>query len=95
MEVIKKTEDACKHQCKFCDRKCKTLRGLHIHMVSCDCQHGLTENAFPLEGINVVFDTPEYRWFRVSWAGYASDEDSWEPERSLVSQGCQNVIKDF
>ena len=25
VEAIKKTEDAYKHQCKFCDRKYKTL----------------------------------------------------------------------
>ena len=95
VEAIKKTEDTYKHQCKFCDRKFKTKRGLHIHMAACDNQHGLIDKAFPVEGINAVFDTPENRWFRVSWEGFASNEDSWEPERSLVRQGCQRVIKKF
>ena len=50
IDVIKKTEDSYKHVCKFCDRRFKTSRGLHIHMASCDNQHGLTPEAFPIEG---------------------------------------------
>ena len=42
-----------------------------------------------------MFGTPENRWYRVSWTGYAASADSWEPERSLVRQGCQNCIKEY
>ena len=81
VEAIKKTEDTYKHQCKFCDRKFKTKRGLHIHMAACDNQHGLTDKAFPVEDINAVFDIPGKRWFRVSWEGFAS------ARRGLVETG--------
>ena len=64
-------------------------------MESCDNQHGLTEKTFPVGGINAVFGTPENRWFRVRWEGYAANEDSWEPERSLTRQGCGDSIKEF
>ena len=92
---VKRTEDTYKHQCVFCDRKFKTSRGLHIHMASCNNQHGLTQEAFTIEGINAAFGTPENRWFRVSWKGYSKNADSWEPERSLVRQGCTNCIKEY
>ena len=94
VDAIKKTEGAYKHVCKFCDRRCKTLRGLRIHMASCNNQHELTKEAYQCEGINAVFGTPEHRWFRMAWVGHPG-EDSWEPERSLTAQGCENLIKDF
>ena len=91
---IKKTEGDYKHQCKFCDRKCKTQRGLKIHMRFCNSQHELTEAAFPVDCINAVFGTPSNRSFRVEWKGYPG-EDSWEPERSLSAQGCDGLIQEF
>ena len=78
----------------FCGRRCKTKRGLHIHMASCDRQHGLTDEAFTIEGIDATFGTPECRWYRVQWEGYKG-ADTWEPERSLVRQGCEDSIKAF
>ena len=94
VEEIKKTEDTYKHACKFCDRKFKTSRGMRIHMASCDYQYDLTPEAFSIEGINAVFGTPANRWYRTAWTGHPG-KDSWEPERSLVEQGCQDCIKEF
>ena len=91
---IKKTEETYKHQCKFCDRKCKTQRGLHIHMRFYNNQYELTDEAFPVDNINTVFGTPSNRWFRMAWKGYPG-EGSWEPERSLSSQGCDDFINAF
>ena len=88
---IKKTENTYKHQCMFCDRKFKTSRGLHIHMASCNNQHGLTSESFEIDSINATFGTPKNRWFRVSWTGYAASADSWDPDHSLVRQGCQQT----
>ena len=76
IEVIVKTEAEYKHECEFCDRRCKTSRGLNIHKASCDKQHGLTEEAYPIERINAIFGTPKDRWYRVEWQGYAG-EDTW------------------
>ena len=44
--------------------------------------------------INAVFGTPKDRWFRVEWLGHPG-KDSWEPERSLTRQGCEESIKTF
>ena len=63
-------------------------------MVACNRQHGLTDKEFEVDDINAVFGTPECRWFRVQWAGY-KNQDTWEPERSLRRQGCEEAIRDF
>ena len=94
IQCIKATEAEYKHVCKFCGRRCKTNRGLKIHMASCDKWHGLTDEEFEIDEINAVFGTPSDRWYRVSWSQHPG-EDSWEPENSLVDQGCQEAIKDF
>ena len=94
VDDIKQTEAGYKNECSFCGRKFKTNRGLNIHTASCKSQHGLTEEAFTIAGINAVFGTPQHRWFRVEWKGHQG-QDSWEPERSLVSQGCEESIKEF
>ena len=94
IDEIKATEATYKHECKFCGRRCKTSRGLHIHMASCDNQYELTEEVFVIEDIVAVFGTPTHRWYLVKWEGHPG-KDSWEPEGSLVSQGCECTIKDF
>ena len=48
VEEMKTTEAAFKHQCIFCPRRFKTVRGLKIHMASCNCQHKLTEEEFEI-----------------------------------------------
>ena len=93
-DAIEEAETEYKHTCEFCDRKFKTSRGLKIHVTSCNFQHGLTDEAYPIEKINAVFGSTKYRWFRVQWDGHPG-EDSWMPERSLVKQGCKESIKDF
>ena len=92
--AILKTEAGYKHECEFCGRRCKTLRGLKIHKAACDKQHGLTDEAYVIERINAVFGTPQDRWFRVQWQDHPG-KDSWEPERSLTRQGCEQSIKAF
>ena len=91
---IKATEETFKHQCTFCPRRFKTARGMKIHMASCDCQHGLSDKSFVVKRINSVFGTVQQRWFRVEWADHPG-EDKWEPERSLIKQGCESAIKEF
>ena len=63
-------------------------------MASCDKQHGLTEEEFEIKKINVTFGTPADRWYRVEWRRHKG-KDSWEPERSLTRQGCEETIKEF
>ena len=94
IQEIKDIENEYTYECNFCGRRCKTKRGLHIHMASCDRQHGLTDEVFTIEGIDATFGTPECRWYRVQWEGYKG-ADTWEPERSLVRQGCEDSIKTF
>ena len=94
MDEIKSTEAAYKNECEFCGRRFKTLLGLRIHTASCDKQHGLTDEEFEIKKINATFGTPSDRWFRVEWCGHKG-KDSWEPERSLVRQGCEEAIKTF
>ena len=91
---MKKTEASYKFACEFCGRRCKTSRGLKIHQAACAKRHGLTEEVFTVSKINAVFGTPADRWYRVAWQGYTG-EDSWEPERSLQKQGCQDAIEAF
>ena len=91
---MKKTEAEYKFKCLFCPRRCKTARGLKIHMTDCNFQHELTDKEFEINDINAVFGTLEQRWFRVCWKGYPG-EDSWEPERSLRKQVCSAVIRHF
>ena len=93
-EEILATESTFKHECTFCGRRFKTVRGMKIHMASCDCQHGLTDKSFVVKRINSVFGTVQQRWFRVEWADHPG-QDKWEPERSLVKQGCEDSIKEF
>lgn len=88
------TEAGYKHECEFCGRKFKTSRGLKIHKASCDKWHGLTEEEYEIEAINAVFGTTEDRWYRVEWTDHPG-KDSWEPERSLIRQGCEASIKIF
>ena len=52
------------------------------------------KNTYEIKRINAVFGTPKDRWFRVEWLGHP-DKDNWEPERSLVRQGCEESIKVF
>ena len=94
VKAIKETEATYKHECEFCGRRCKTARGLKIHKAACACQHGLTDHAFTIDRINAVFGTVQRRWYRVEWEGYPG-EDTWEPARSLVRQGCEDSIKRF
>ena len=47
-----------------------------------------------LKKINATFGTPKDRWYRVEWSGHEG-KDSWEAERSLVRQGCEQTIKNF
>ena len=94
VEAIKKTESEYKHECEFCGRRCKTLRGLKIHKAACNKQHGLTDESYEIKRINAVFGRPQDRWFRVEWVGHPG-KDSWEPERSLTRQGCEQSIKAF
>ena len=47
-----------------------------------------------MEKINATFGTPKDRWFHVEWTKHPG-KDSWEPERSLIRQGCEPVIKKF
>ena len=94
IEAIKKTEAEYKYECEFCGRRCKTARGLKIHQAACDKQHGLTDEVYTIKRVNAAFGTPADRWFRVEWLGYEG-EDSWEPERSLIRQGCEQSIKEF
>ena len=63
-------------------------------MARCSCAHSLSEKEFDLEKINSVFGTPQHRWYRVEWSDHPG-KDTWEPERSLVDQGCSESIKDF
>ena len=91
---MKRTEQKFEHKCTYCPRRFKTARGLKIHMSACGCKHGLTEEVFKIEKINAVFGCPEHRWFRVQWEGHPG-EDSWEPERSLIRQGCSESIRSF
>ena len=94
ISAIKETEATYKNACTFCDRKFKTVRGLKIHMASasCNCQHGLTDESFEVQRINAVFGTVQQRWYRVEWVNHPG-KDKWEPERSLVRQGCEDSIK--
>ena len=94
VEAIMATEAKYSHECEFCGRRCKTKRGLNIHKAACSKQHGLTDEVFTIERINATFGTPNDRWYRVEWLGYPG-QDSWEPERSLVRQGCEESIKAF
>ena len=91
---INETEKSYKHVCDFCPRRFKTSRGLKIHRASCKCQHGLTTEEFEIDSINATFGTVEQRWYRVCWKGHEG-KDSWEPERSLVQQGCEESIRTF
>ena len=77
IQEIKHVESDYKHECQFCGRKCKTQRGLHIHMAACNRQHGLTDEVFTIDGINTVFGTPECRWYRYMVRWY-EDNDTWE-----------------
>ena len=90
-EQIKATEASYKHECEFCGRRFKTLRGMRIHRASCQKWHGLSEKEYELKKINAVFGTPKDRWFRVEWQDHPG-KDSWEPERSLQRQGCGAAI---
>ena len=94
VDEIKKTEAGYKHQCIFCPRRCKTARGLKIHMASCNFQHELTDEEFEINDINAVFGTLTHRWYRVCWVDHPG-KDSWEPERSLSRQGCSAAIRHF
>ena len=67
---------------------------MKIHRATWQHKHGLTDKEFELQRINAVFDTPQHRWFRVEWKGHPG-EDSWEPERSLARQGCEEPIQNF
>ena len=90
IESIKKVEATYKHECKFCGRRCKTSRGLKIHTAACNKWHGLSEETYTINRIDAVFGRPQDRWFRVEWENHP-DQDSWEPERSLISQGCEEA----
>ena len=94
VQAIMETEAGYRHECEFCGRRCKTARGLKIHQTSCDKWHGLTDEEYIIKRINAVFGTPKDRWFRVEWLGHEG-KDSWEPERSLMRQGCEESIKTF
>ena len=67
VDEMKKTEGEYKHKCIFCPRRCKTTRGLKIHMAACNFQHTLTDGEFEINDINAVFGTLVQRWFRVCW----------------------------
>ena len=92
--AVKKMEATYAHECEFCGRRCKTARGLKIHKAACNKQHGLTDEEYIIERINATFGTPQDRWYRVEWQGHPG-KDSWEPERSLIRQGCELSIKVF
>ena len=94
VEEMKKTEAEYKHKCIFCPRRCKTARGLKIHMAACNFQHSLTDEEFEINDINATFGTLEHRWFRVCWKNHPG-KDSWGPERSLCRQGCSAAIHHF
>ena len=94
VEEMKKTEAEYKHKCIFCPRRCKTARGLKIHMAACNFQHSLTDEEFEINDINATFGTLEHRWFRVCWKNHPG-KDSWERERSLCRQGCSASIRHF
>ncbi|KAJ7770779.1 hypothetical protein DFH07DRAFT_914458 [Mycena maculata] len=54
------------------------------------------EELFMVEVITMarVVDVADQSWeFRVKWAGYDSDQDSWEPESGL--KGCQRLLESF
>ena len=55
-----------KNVCKFCDKRCKTTRGLKIHMAAYNNQHTLTEEEFVISDINSTFGTMTNRWYRVA-----------------------------
>ena len=93
-EQMKAVANEYEHECKFCNQKYKTLRGLKIHMASCNFQYRLADEEDTIENINAVFGTPAHRWYRVAWEGHPG-KDTWEPENSLTSQGCEGAIKDF
>ena len=91
---VKATEASYKHECKFCGRKFKSARGMKIHMAACDSYHETADEVHEIKCINATFGTPQHRWYRVEWVGHQG-QDSWEPERSLLQQNCQNSIEDF
>ena len=68
---------------------------MKIHQASCNNWHGLTVDEFPVEKLKAAFGTAGNRWFLVKWLGYDDEEDTWEPERSLSKQGCQDSIAEF
>ena len=82
--------------CNFCPRRFKTSRGLKIHMVTCNCQHDLSDETFEINDINAVFGTQEQRWF-LCWKDHP-DKCSWESDRSLChlhKQGYGATIHHF
>ena len=87
IDAVKETEVTYKNECT-CDRKFKTVRGLKIHMTSCNCRHGLKDESLD---INAVFGTVQQRWYRVEWVDHPG-EDKWS---SLIRQGCEGSIKAF
>ena len=91
---VEATQNKYQHTCEFCGKKFKTARGRNIHRASCGSRHDLSPEEFEIKQINAVFGTPQHRWFRVEWVDHPG-KDSWEPERSLVRQGCEPSIKDF
>jgi hypothetical protein len=36
-------------------------------------------------------DRGKYK-FRIRWAGFTADEDTWEPEENLIGDYCQSLL---
>ena len=95
---IKKIEDKYEFPCLFqgagCDARFKTKSGMLTHTSSCPYNYDTTQNFFEIERIVGVYGHNRRKLFKVQWRGYKG-ADSWEPEHSLLRDGCKDSIDEF
>ena len=98
-QEIKAKEQEYKFSCLFCDAGCdarfKTEQGMLRHATTCDFNYGVSSKYYEVEKVMAVYGKASRKLFRVRWAGYGEDEDSWETEHSLLRDGCKESIDDF
>lgn len=92
-DEAREVESKYEHECNFCPRRFKTLRGMRIHRASCQHNYGTTDETYELEQILNVFGHVHTRWFLVKWKGH--DKPEWERGHLLTRDGCGDSIKEF
>ena len=81
--------------CKHCDRDFDSRHGLSIHTARW-CKEAKVEKyeeAYEVERVLEARGSPDRRFYRVKWKGWAEEEGSWLHEREL--QDARQCVEEF